>query len=146
METADILKIIVPIILFTLGGIAGLVKWILIRETDSQRKGEQAQQQYWAAVHKSLEKLVEDLSQQFHTHKSELTQRVDRSDARILDVDRRLQEFRELVAGEYIKRDDWLEHAVNLERKVDQLRNDFNKEIKDLIKAIANWRPTHGAD
>jgi len=143
MELVDILKITVPIILFMLAGMGGALKWIFMREEHTKAKEAESQKQYWGTVNENLQDLVRQLANQVRENKGEFTSARERLEARISDVDKRLQEFREEVAGEYIKRDDWLEHAINLERKVDELRNDFNREIKDLIRVVGNTRGAH---
>lgn len=145
MEWADVIKITVPIILFTLSGIFGLVKWITLREAAAQEKSEEAQKEYWEKVHDNLATLVSALGADLNQYKSSQGQQLDSLRREVGEVAQRLQEFREQVAGSYIKRDDWLQHAVNLERKVDQLRNDFHNEIRDVVKAIGNWSSKHGS-
>lgn len=140
MEWLDILKIVTPIILFMMASLGGALKWILDREEKTQEKEDKAQKEYWGTVHESLQKLVSELSEQFKEHKGEQSGWRERTNARINNTETRLSEFRELVAATYIKRDDWLNHAVNLERKVDTMRNDIHKELQDIVKSIAELR------
>ncbi|MDX1491288.1 MAG: hypothetical protein R3332_08375 [Pseudohongiellaceae bacterium] len=137
MEFVDILKIVVPIILFMLAAIGGAIRWILDREEKAQAKEDAAQKEYWGAVHESLQRLVGELAGQFKEHKDEQSSWRERTDKKLESLEERFGEFRESVAGGYIKRDDWLSHAVNLERKVDNLRNDIHKELQIMGRSIA---------
>ncbi|WP_339859113.1 hypothetical protein [Pseudohongiella acticola] len=144
MELVDILKITVPIILFMIAGMGGALKWIFMREESRKAQEAKSQKEYWGTVNDNLQNLVSQLASQVRENKGEFSTARERMEARISDVDKRLQEFREEVAGEYIKRDSWLEHAVSLERKVDELRNDINREIKDLIRVVSSRGTTNG--
>lgn len=137
MDWIDILKIVTPIILFMMASLGGALKWILDREEKTQEKEDKAQKEYWETVHDSLQQLVSELSTQFKEHKGEQNVWRENTSTRINLIETRFSEFREYVAATHIKRDDWLNHAVNLERKVDNLRNDFHKELQDIVRSIA---------
>ena len=146
MELVDILKITIPIIIAILAGMAGCLKWIFMREEKAKANEKASQKEYWGTVNENLQQNFGELKQQFKDYESETDLAVERLTSKIDDVDSRLREFREEVAGQYIKRSDWLEHAVNLERKVDDLRSDFNKEIKELIRSVNSWSTNHGTE
>lgn len=139
MELVDIFKIVVPIIIALCGTVAGTVAWIFLREGHTKEKQDEATKEYWQAVHASLEKMIADLSSRVTEFNAEHGSWQNKSDDRVRALEREFGEFRVMVSGEYLKREIWGTHAQNMERKLDQLRIDVNKELKELIEKIADW-------
>lgn len=142
MELADVLKIVVPIILALCGTVAGTVAWIFRREEETKRTQDAATKEYWQTVHQSLKLMIEGLQARLAEIGHENDQETMRLHARVNGLEKELSEFRVLVAGEYLKRELWGENHHNLERKMDQLRSDISKELKELVQSVANWRNT----
>ena len=119
MELVDIFKIVVPIIASLCGTVWATMRWATDREAKA-----------WTAIHAGLGKQITEL-------REELSKSLTDIERRLLEQERDLSKFREKVAEEYIKREDWLQHAVGLEKKVDLLRQDMGKELQALGREVA---------
>ena len=129
MDLFEVLKIVVPIVIALIGTIFVLLRWAIDRQAQSTQK-------MWELFQASIGKNIHQLSVEVASFKADFYDWRNRYDARVHALEQKLSRFEKEVAGQYIKRRDWLEHALSLEKKVDLLRNDIHKELQEIYKEI----------
>ncbi|GJM12781.1 MAG: hypothetical protein DHS20C12_11840 [Pseudohongiella sp.] len=130
MEIVDLLKIVVPIIVTLCGTVIVMMRWSIERQ---QKNSEHV----WSVLQKSLLQSITQVSRDLQAHKKGNHQWKTKHADKLQELEKQLSAFQTEVAGDYIKRQDWHEHALNLERKMDELRRDINKEIGNVYEKLS---------
>lgn len=107
MEALDILKIVGPVIIAVCATVFTAVKWTMGRQ---------------------------EITNQMYRDESKTFQK--QFDKRTRALEETVQDFRVLVAKDYMPRASWLEHALSMERKLDNIRSDVSSEMKNINKLI----------
>lgn len=137
MEVMDVVKIVIPIIVTLCGALFLMVRWTIDRQSRSSNA-------LLKVFEESLLRTINQVSMDYENLRKTTNEFRNHHDARIHKVEQNLGEFKKEVAEFYIKRQDWLEHAVSLERKVDELRNDMHKELQEINRLLIQ-RMSEGA-
>ena len=129
MEVADILKIVIPVIIALCGTVFATLKWTMTRQANAEKA-------HWELIHLNIKEMVESLSGRLNENKNHNSELNRKTDKRLTDLETKLSDFKEYVADKYMKHENWLVHATSVERKIDHLRDDFNKSFKELMRDI----------
>ncbi len=140
MDWLDIFKIVVPIITSLIVTMVAMVLWIFRREEQTKAAQDSATKEYWQTVHKALESMITELSGRLTAYNQRADDDKKELHARVASVEKQFYDFKEHVAGEYLKRELWGSNHQNLERKIDNIRTDFGKELRAISDKLERWR------
>lgn len=129
MTVLDIIKIVVPIILALCGAVFVMMRWAMDKQAASTES-------MWEAINKSLLDNIGQLAKNLESHKGNVHQRLNGLENRFGNLQAEVSSHKKEVAEFYIKRQDWLDHALSLERKVDELRRDVHHELQGITRLV----------
>ncbi|MCW9029244.1 MAG: hypothetical protein OQJ80_09960 [Kangiella sp.] len=129
-QLKDILTILALIVTF-IGLLIGVLKWALSELNKQSASANKSLEKVMTENYQQMTNTVRELKNEFHQNKNKHEERLNK-------IANEHWEFKAYVADKYVKKENWLEHAVSLERKVERIGNLLSKEYKDLFHDVSD--------